>query len=511
MNRRDFLKAGAILGAGAVAAAASYATLSPTGAVRTSSSRANSNGSSVASTTTAATVATSSSTATDIALQSRLNDPNVPSEYKEFLRWLQSVSADYKGTKIAINLQDEPDYRALQNLDIDFYSASGINSQYDLEPYVINLEKTTLAVKTASSSIDVIDFDALDIPTFEQYLLSPQVLAETYPDITYPGLDLDDFMSTPMNLIATYPPVLPGASTPSGEVFCLPFNAPVMIRYYRTDVYDSMSLGQPASWDDYFSDVQTIGTKSIVYGCVSQAATTTPIFHEFTNHLYSFGGELWDVNGDSITPTVNSSQNVQALENFARFYPYTLPSSISFTWDDCVQSMAQGQAANAITFEDDSGLIYDPLRSIEQSNMAYSANPAGPSGAYSTYIGDGLGISMFSKNPEATWLWLQWATAAGTQMMLVSESSTRYVPTRTSAAGSSFVQEIMATPAYSPAVISQQVLASGKIGFIPPFKGSTAGADTIATAVFDAFTGTSTAQEALDSAQAKLVGGTYTF
>ena len=88
---------------------------------------------------------------------------------------------------------------------------------------------------------------------------------------------------------------------------------------------------------------------------MSQASTTTPIFHEFTNHLYSFGGELWDVNGESITPTVNTSQNVQALENFARFYPYTLPSSISFTWDDCVQSMAHGQAANAITFEDDSG------------------------------------------------------------------------------------------------------------------------------------------------------------
>ena len=70
-------------------------------------------------------------------------------------------------------------------------------------------------------------------------------------------------------------------------------------------------------------------------------------------------------------------------------------------------------------------------------------------------------------------------------------------PRGRSAASSSFVQEILATPAYSPAAISQQILASGKIGFVPPFKGSTAGADTIATAVFNAFTGTSTAQEAL--------------
>ena len=175
MKRRDFLKAGAILGAGAVAAAASYATLGPTGTVRTSSRSVNSNGSSVASTATTTTTAasTSSSTATDIALQSRLNDPNVPSEYKEFLRWLQSVSGDYRGTKIEINLQDEPDYRALQNLDIDFYSASGINSQYDLEPYVINLEKTTLAVKTASPVDRRHRFRCARYPHLRADLLSP--------------------------------------------------------------------------------------------------------------------------------------------------------------------------------------------------------------------------------------------------------------------------------------------------------------------------------------------------
>lgn len=492
MNRRDFLKTGAILGAGAAAAAAAYVSLSPratTGALRSIGSNATST----------------------LGIQGRLNDPSVPSEYKELLTWLQAVSGPYKGVKVEINLQDEPDYRALQDLDVDFFSATGINSQYDLDPYILNLEKTRLAVQTASPAIDVIDFDAIDIPSFDEYLLSPKVLAETYPDVTYPGLDLDDFMQTPMNLIATYPPVLPDAPTPPGELFCLPFNTPVMIRYYRTDVYDSLNLPQPATWDDYFGQVQTIGASTDIYGIVSQASTSTPIFHEFTNHLYSFGGSFWDIDGESITPTVNSPANVEALENFARFYPYTLPSSITFTWDDCVESMAHGQAANAITFEDDSVLIYDPLRSIEQNNTSYSLNPAGPSGAYSTYIGDGIGISKFTKNPEAAWLWLQWATAAGTQMMLVADNGTRYVPSRTSAANSSFVQEIISAPSYYPVRLSQQILASGQIGHIPAFKGSDDAADTIAAQLFSAYTGASSAQAALDAAQAQLEANTYSF
>lgn len=492
MNRRDFLRTGAILGAGAAAAAAAYVGLSPKGTTRVLSS-------------------IGSNSTSQLGIQGRLNDPSVPNEYKEFLTWLQSVSGPYKGVKIEINLQDEPDYRALQDLDVDFFSATGINSQYDLEPYILNLEKTRLAVQTASPAIDIIDFDAIDIPSFDEYLLSPKILAETYPDVTYPGLDLDDFMQAPMNLIATYPPVLPDAPTPPGELFCLPFNTPVMIRYYRTDVYDSLNLPQPTTWDDYFSQVQAIGTSSDIYGIVSQASTSTPIFHEFTNHLYSFGGSFWDIDGESITPTVNSPANVEALENFARFYPYTLPSSITFTWDDCVEAMAHGQAANAITFEDDSVLIYDPLRSIEQNNTAYSVNPAGPSGAYSTYIGDGIGISKFTKNPEAAWLWLQWATAAGTQMMLVADNETRYVPSRTSVTNSSFVQEIISAPDYYPVRLSQQILASGQIGHIPAFKGSDDAADTIAAQIFSAYTGASSAQAALDAAQAQLEANTYSF
>jgi multiple sugar transport system substrate-binding protein len=493
MNRRDFLKAGAILGAGAAATAA-YATLSPGGI------------SNISTQTGISTTAT-----TNAALQARLSDPNVPTEYKDFLRWLQSVSGKYKGTKVAINLQNEPDYRAVIRLDADFYSASGINSQYDPEPYILNLEKTRLAVQTSSPAIDVIDFDSLDIPTFKDYLIPPQVLADTYPGLTYPGFSLNDFEKTPMNLIGSYPPVLPDASTPPGQVFCFPFNTPLMIRFYRTDVYNALKLPQPVTWDDYYDQAQVIGGSSAIFGCVSQASITTPIFHEFYNHLYSFGGRLWEIDSNSITPTINDGKNVQALENFARFFPYTIRSSVTNTWEDCVAAMAHGQAANAITFEDFAVLIDDPLRSLVTGKMAYSVNPSGPVGSYSSYIGDGIGISKFSRNPQAAWLWLQWATATGTQMMLVADKQTRYVPSRKSATNSSFVQNLISTPAYDPVRISQQILSSGQIGFTVPFKGSSEAADVIAKSVFDAYTGVSSAQAALDSAQAQLVANKYSF
>jgi len=143
--------------------------------------------------------------------------------------------------------------------------------------------------------------------------------------------------------------------------------------------------------------------------------------------------------------------------------------------------------------------------------MAYYNNPSGPSGSYSTYIGDGLGISKFSKNPEAAWLWLQWATAEGTQMMLVADNNTRYVPTRSSVASSSFVQNLIAQPSHLQVQINQQIVSSGKIGFVPTFVQSADANQTITQQLYNAFVGNTTAQEALDSAQAQLEGGTYNF
>ena len=96
-------------------------------------------------------------------------------------------------------------------------------------------------------------------------------------------------------------------------------------------------------------------------------------------------------------------------------------------------------------------------------------------------------------------------------MMLVADPLARYVPSRLSASNSSFVQERLATPAYDPVRISREILSSGKIAFTTPFKGSSDAADIIAKGIFDAYTAHSSAQKALDAAQAQLEANTYSF
>ena len=59
--------------------------------------------------------------------------------------------------------------------------------------------------------------------------------------------------------------------------------------------------------------------------------------------------------------------------------------------------------------------------------------------------------------------------------------------------------------------ISQRLLDSGQIGYVPPFKGSDGAAGAIAQQLYNAYTGVSTAQTALDAAQAQLEAGTYSF
>ena len=50
------------------------------------------------------------------------------------------------------------------------------------------------------------------------------------------------------------------------------------------------------------------------------------VVYEYLNHLASFGGNMWNVDGNKITPNLESSECVDALENYVRFQPYADPA-----------------------------------------------------------------------------------------------------------------------------------------------------------------------------------------
>src|SRR5437870_6580441 len=394
MNRRRFLKYVSAIGAGGILAivASEYSSLiSPLDG----SSRTN---------TTSFTETSNSGSSTS----------NLPSDYQEFLTWLKSAAKPYRGSRLNLLLEEESSSLALQLRDIDFFTASSINTQYDIKPYELEYQGLSLLVRTAAPTYDVFSIDHQDVATFRPHILSPTDLSEKYPDLTFSTIKASDFQPFPWSVLATYP-----ANSPNSKVLFLPHDMTTMMQYYRKDLYAQQGLTPATTWDEYFQNAKALTNSATPYGTVCEANASISVLYEFMNHLASFGGSLWQINGSQLTSNVSNDKALAALENYIRLATYADPSSGSYDWTQSISSVGHGTSASAIDWESLSYYMDDPLRSQVLGKVGYSQNPAGPNGSFSTFGGAGLGVSKYSRNPEAGWLWLQWATAAATEKMFL--------------------------------------------------------------------------------------------
>ena len=460
--------------------------------------------------TRASSVTTSSLPSSSLASTSFSSLP----DYQEFLTWLHSVSGPYSGKSIDISLEQEFGPLATQLIDIDFQNATGIRDQYNIEPYALQLDDISLMASTQSSAYDCYSLDVENLGVFPNLPISPYELMQEYPDITYPNLDFSDFHQYSWDRIATYPPALSGA--PGGDsaatVGVLPFDTPTLILMYRTDVYEQLGLTPATTWDEHYANSMTIQKSGLTsFGSVSMAAPGVSIVYEYQAHLASFGGSLWAVDGNTITPTINTDTGLAALEDFVRFQPYSDPGSSVYTWEEEFDSLARGVSAHGLLFDGFSTWLEDPLRSSEVGLFGYAKAPAGPEGSFHPYAGSGVGVSRFSKNPEMAWLWVQWATAKGAQEAKLIGMYHNYA-TRTSVSAVPEIAADLQTPAFAVPALVDQIWETNELTTLLGFPAWFQASVIVESALASAWHGGATPAEALQTAQTRVEAmGTLTF
>jgi multiple sugar transport system substrate-binding protein len=406
----------------------------------------------------------STSVVTSSTSQSSTQYSTIP-DYQDFLTWLHSVSGPYSGKTLDISLEAEFGPYATQLIDNDFLNASGIRDQYDIKPYALQLDAISLMASTQSSSYDVYSLDVENLGVFPTLPISPYALAAKYPDLTYPGLNFDDFHRYSWDRIATYPPDLSGGNggDSAATVTVIPFDTPTLILFYRTDVFNKLGLTPPATWDDHFANCQAIQKSGLTpFGSVSMASPTVAVIYEYQAHLASFGGSLWAVDGNTITPTFTTGACVAALEDYVRFAPLSDPASLTYTWDNVFNSLAYESAACGLLFDGYAQWLDDTQRSNVAGLMSYALNPAGPEGRFHPYAGSGVGVSQYSKNPEMAWLWVQWATAKGTQEAKLLGKYNNF-PTRTSVTQAPAIETPLQSGGLGVASLVNQVWNEGTL------------------------------------------------
>lgn len=306
---------------------------------------------------------------------------------------------------IRILMETVPDTRYIEELLPQFTADTGIDVEIEAISYIDMHSKLVPQLLAPQGSYDAIVVDFYWVGEFSKagWLMPLDDL------IARDGIDTSAYVPAMMDLVGKVDDV----------TLMLPFYNYSMAVIYRTDLIEDpaeqaafqekygIPLQVPQTWDEYWKQVEFFtrdndgdGERDL-YGTVIQGQRGDCISMQWSNFLYSQGGQYYDADWN---PTLNSPQGVAAMDAYREaVLNYSPPGSESFCFDEAFNVMAQGRAYSFVTFNILYASFEDPESSTVAGKVGITPNPGGGlNGAW------GWAIPNSSVNKDAAWTFIKW-------------------------------------------------------------------------------------------------------
>lgn len=314
---------------------------------------------------------------------------------------VSSTTAEVKGTsktnsgaKLVIGVESgAPNISFYKKTVKEFTDKTGIGVEFVEIPHDNMHERFVQEAISNSGAIDIYDTDQPWISEFasKKYLVA---LGNKLTDE-----DKKDFYSSALD-----------ASSYKGEIYSVPFFVHTPIIYYRTDLFKAAGLEAPTTWEAYEKAAKAL-TKDGVYGTIIEAKQAgEPVTH-LIDWIYQGGGSIIDADGKV---TVNSQQN-KDMFNFLLKMMYedksVMPGSLGYDNADVHNIFMQGKVAMVKNWPYMYAMAKDPKQSVVVDKFAVAIQPAGKEQKTASWTW-GFGIASASKNQDAAWEFIKWATSS---------------------------------------------------------------------------------------------------
>jgi multiple sugar transport system substrate-binding protein len=334
-------------------------------------------------------------------------------------KFLKDVGSKFKGTTIRVVSESTPPSRAISEImKQEFIPLTGINVEWEQLPLDQVLAKVSQDTAGGLGSNDLYYWDQAWVGRFVNDAVNPKELIETKKDLAYPNYNFDDFLPPLVDHIASY----------KGQLVGLPYDVPIFIMMYRKDIFDELKLQVPKTMTEYLNVVKAIDEAKRgagVYGTVGQWKSGHYALQcDMTAWLWSHGGAHYDNTGRAI---INNEQGIAGLTYMMELGKHMPPGATTWDWSGQGDAFTQGLAGIMISWgeffpgfdvPDKSkvvGLVEpapcpkeDQLRSKDQ--CGFDETPG-----ISHQGGSCMALSKYSKNQDAAWIFLQWATSSDIQ------------------------------------------------------------------------------------------------
>ncbi len=350
------------------------------------------------------------------AAVSLLQDSPVPADVTRFLT---DVGGQFTGTTIRVVTENTPPGAAIRTLmEEQFIPVTGINVEWEVVPLdqVLSMASVDAAQKLGQN--DIYYFDQAWVGRFINDTFDPRDLMEEKPDLAFPNYNIDDFLPPLVDHIASY----------GGKMIGFPCDVPVFLYMYRTDIYEELGLEPAATLAEYLANARAINEAKSdqgVYGTVGQMKSGHYSLEcDMTAYVWGHGGSVFTADGMC---SLNDANAIAGIDYMRELQTYMPGAVTTYDWGGQATAIQQGQGGQVLTWSEDFPGWDDPATSQVSGLMqpavppvAVELRPPDQAGFEETpevghQGGSAYCLSRYSKQADAAWVFLQWATSADTQ------------------------------------------------------------------------------------------------
>jgi polyol transport system substrate-binding protein len=331
-------------------------------------------------------------------------------------------SARTKGVTLTIATVNNGDMIVMQSLTPEFTKRYGINGKYVTLPENTLRQKVTSDVATGGGQFDIATVGTYEVPIWakNKWIVDLQPYFAKLSAADAKTYDVRDIIPK-VRLALSY----------KGHQYALPFYGESSMTYYNKKLFAEAGLKMPLhpTWDQIRSYAAKLNNRSKnQYGICLRAL---PGWGEFgaplTTVINTFGGRWFDL---SWRPQLTAPATMAAVKFYVDLVrDYGEPGATSSGFTECATAMGQGKTAMWVDATVAAGLLTDPSKSkvAKDIGFAYAPTKVTPLGSHWLWVWS-LAMEASSKNKDAAFKFLTWATSKAYLQMVAKKNGWALVP-----------------------------------------------------------------------------------
>lgn len=312
---------------------------------------------------------------------------------------------DLKGSTVTVATVSNSQMTDMQSLSKNFTKQSGIKVKFLTLPENNLRQKITQDVAMNGGAFDLVMISNYETPFYAQnkWILSLEPFFSKMKSKEKNQYDLGDTLD-----------VWKKSLSYKNERYSLPFYGESSALFYRKDLFKKAGITMPdkPTWDQVTGFAKKLNDPSnkingiILRGQPGWGANMAP----FGTFINTYGGRWYN---EKWEPQLTSPEVKNAAKSYSTLASKYGQSGItSDNFPECESAFASGNGAMWYDATSASGYLADPKSSKVSDNVGFTHAPTAvtPNGSHWLYSW-ALGIESASKNPDAAFEFLKWATS----------------------------------------------------------------------------------------------------